>query len=97
MGVGCSREGLSCRCGSCNRGLYSGYTCFSLGVTGEMMNRYNVTYKRKTEKYYWGYASEIIQARGLMHAQKLANDHLKEMKKLESMPLRIDKIVQVIE
>lgn len=60
------------------------------------MNQYKVTYKRETNKYYWTYASEIIQARGLMHAQKLANDHLREMKKLESLPLRIDQITQVI-
>ena len=64
------------------------------------MNKYKVYYERQVNKKYsfWNYASEIIEARGLMHAQKLAHDHLKEMKKLEKgYTLRITKIVQVIE
>jgi len=60
------------------------------------MNRYKVNYERKSTASYWSYASEILEARGLMHAQKLANDHLREMKKLESLPLRINKITQVV-
>ena len=63
------------------------------------MNSYKVIYEIQVNKKYsfWQYAIEIIEARGLMHAQKLAHDHLKEMKKLEKgYSLRINKIVQVI-
>lgn len=60
------------------------------------MKSFKVYYERKTGKTaYWSYAEEIIQARGLMHAHKLAHDHLKALKKLESLPLRIDKITEV--
>lgn len=64
------------------------------------MNKYKVTYERQvnTKYSFWDYAFEIIEARGLMHAQKLAHDHLKEMKKLEKgFSMRIGKIRQVIE
>jgi len=64
------------------------------------MKKYTVTYERQTNKKYsfWDYAFEIIEARGLIHAQKLAHDHLKEMKKFErGCAMRISKIRQVIE
>ena len=64
------------------------------------MNKYKVTYERQanTKYSFWDYAFEIIEARGLMHAQKLAHDHLKQMKKLEKgCAMRISKIRQVIE
>lgn len=60
------------------------------------MKLYKVIYKRKTTAHYWTYASEIIEARGLMHVQKLANDHLKELRKLEPLPLRIDTSKEMI-
>ena len=62
------------------------------------MNRYKVTYERQvnTKYSYWDYASEIIEARGLMHAQKLAFEHMRELKKRENLPFRIGKIIQVI-
>lgn len=59
------------------------------------MNLYKVTYERKTTSNYWSYASEIIQARGIMHAQKLATDHLKKLKKMDDLPMRINRIIQV--
>ena len=59
------------------------------------MNLYKVTYERKTTGSYWSYASEILQARGLMHAQKLATDHLKELRKNADLPMRINRIIQV--
>ena len=64
------------------------------------MNRYKVTYERQVNKKYsfWDYTFEIIEARGVMHAQKLAHDHLKEMKKLEKgCAMSISKIRQVID
>jgi len=63
------------------------------------MKRYKVIYERQVIKKhsFWQYAIEIIEARGLMHAQKLAHDHVKEMMKLEKgYSLRINKIVQVV-
>ncbi len=60
------------------------------------MKYFSVSYERKPGKAsYWTYATEIIQARGLMHAHKLAHDHLKALKKLESLPMRIDKIREI--
>ena len=64
------------------------------------MKNYKVFYERQVIKKhsFWSYATEIIEARGLMHAQKLAHDHLKEMKKLEKgFTMRIGKVRQVIE
>lgn len=61
------------------------------------MLKFKVIYERKTTSSYWNYAEEIIEARGLMHAQKKATDHLKEMKKFDSLPMRINKITQVID
>lgn len=60
------------------------------------MKSFKVSYERKTTASHWTFAQEIIQARGLMHAHKLAHDHLKTLKKLETLPLRIDKIIEVI-
>ena len=59
--------------------------------------KYHVDYERKTTKQYWAYASEIIDARGLMHAQKLANDHLKALQKNDKLPIRISRIEQMEE
>lgn len=61
------------------------------------MNRYKVIYERQVDTAYsfWHYAEEIIEARGLMHAQKLAHAHMRELKKLERLPMRIAKIKQV--
>ena len=42
------------------------------------MSRFKVTYQKKG---YFGFAAEIIKARGIMHASKLANDHAREMRK----------------
>ena len=60
------------------------------------MKSFTVSYERKTTASYWTFATEIIKARGLMHAHKIAHDHLKALNKLESLPLRIDKIAEVI-
>ena len=59
--------------------------------------KYNVDYERKTTNQYWTYASETIEARGLMHAQKLANDHLKALQKNDKLPMRISRIKQMEE
>ena len=60
------------------------------------MKSFKVSYERKTgSTSYWTYAEEIIKARGLMHAHKLAHDHLKALKKLDSLPMRINKITEV--
>ena len=60
------------------------------------MKAFTVIYERKTTASHWNFASEIIQARGLMHAHKIAHDHLKALKKLESLPMRIETITEVI-
>lgn len=58
------------------------------------MKKYNVRYD--TNKGY-GFARETIEARGLMHAFKLAQDHLKEIKKTsKANDLRIAQIHEVI-
>jgi len=59
--------------------------------------KYKIEYERKSTASYWSFASEIIDARGLMHAQKLANDHLKELQKFDKLPIRIQRIRQVVE
>ncbi len=64
------------------------------------MMRYTVIYARQVSKNYsyWIYATEIIEARGIVHAQKLAISHLRELKKHnKNMPMRIEKIKQVTE
>jgi len=58
------------------------------------MKKYRVRYD--TPKHY-GFANETIEARGLMHAFKLAKDHLKEIKKtINKSDLTIAKITEVI-
>lgn len=42
------------------------------------MKSFRVTYR--TESHF-GFAKEIIEARGIMHACKLAVDHCREMRK----------------
>ena len=59
------------------------------------MKLFDVSYERKTTASFWTYATERVKARGIMHAQKLATDHLKEMSKLEDLPMRIDRIDEV--
>ena len=59
------------------------------------MKLFDVSYERKSTAQFWTYATERIKARGIQHAQKLANDHLKEMSKLEDLPLRINRIDEV--
>lgn len=58
--------------------------------------RYKVTYERKTGKNsYYSYTTEIIEARGIVHAHKLAQAHLKELQKMSSYKIRIDYIRQM--
>ena len=59
------------------------------------MKMFDVSYERKSTASFWTYATARIEARGIMHAQKLATDHLKEMSKLEDLPLRINRIDEV--
>lgn len=64
------------------------------------MLRYSVIYERQTNTKYsfWTYATEIIEARGIVHAQTLAISHLRELKKSNrDFPMRIGKIKQVTE
>lgn len=60
------------------------------------MKKYTVTYEHKTHTKYsfWVYAKEIIEAKGIVHAQKLATDHLRELKKRNKNPMRISKILE---
>ena len=59
------------------------------------MKVFEVSFERKTSSQYWTYATERIKARGIMHAQKLAMDHLKELKKFDELPMRINRIDEV--
>lgn len=64
------------------------------------MKQYSVVYERQVNPNYsfWTYATEIIDARGIVHAQKLARSHLRELKKSNGdFPIRIGKITQVTE
>lgn len=60
------------------------------------MKKYTVTYEHQVEKNYsfWVYAKEIIEAKGIVHAQKLATNHLRELKKRNKKPMRISKILE---
>ncbi len=63
------------------------------------MNSYSVIYEHRVEEIYsfWTYATETIEARGIVHAQTLAYKHLRELKKKNKHPRRIGKISQVPE
>lgn len=61
--------------------------------------KYKITYERKTDKNlsHYQYSTEIIDVRGIVHAHKLARDHLRELKKLTEFDLRIYRIMLVEE
>jgi len=61
--------------------------------------KYKITYERKTSQSssHWKYSNEIIEVRGIVHAHKLARDHLRDLKKLTSFDLRIYRIMLVEE
>ena len=61
--------------------------------------KYKVTYERRTapKMSFYRYSNEIIEVRGIVHAHKLARDHLKELKKLTRFDLRIDHVFLVEE
>ena len=64
------------------------------------MKEYSVIYERQVNPdfSFWTYATEIIEARGIVHAQTLALSHLRELKKgNRDLPMRIGKIRQVTE
>lgn len=56
--------------------------------------KWKAMYERRTTKNlsFYNYSSEIIDARGIVHAHRLARDHLRELRKLTSYELRIDNI-----
>jgi len=60
------------------------------------MKKYIVIYEHQinTKYSFWHYAKEIIDAKGIVHAQKLATDHLRELKKRNKNPMRISKILE---
>ena len=61
--------------------------------------KYKITYERRTARNlsFYRYSTEIIEVRGIVHAHKLARDHLRELKKLTSFELRLDHIFLVEE
>ena len=61
------------------------------------MLKYKVTYERRTSPKlsFWKFSTEIIEVRGIVHAHKLARDHLRDLKKLTSFDLRIYRIMLV--
>lgn len=58
------------------------------------MKKYKVIYEHQvdTAYSYWHFGVEVIEARGIVHAVKLANDHLRELKKLNKNPMRVAKV-----
>jgi len=66
------------------------------------MKKYNVRYKMKNPRYpkqiifLVGWAVEIIDARGIVHAAKLAKDHLIELRKVAPEKLEIEWIREII-
>jgi hypothetical protein len=44
---------------------------------------------------FWDFSQEILEARGIVHAHKLAIRHAKEITKLYNKPIRIEKVIEV--
>lgn len=65
------------------------------------MNRYDIIYEHQvnTKYSFWTFATERIEARGIVHAQTLARAHMRELKKANGndFPMRVGKIKQVLE
>ena len=61
--------------------------------------KYKITYERRTEKALsqYRFSTEIIEVRGIVHAHKLARDHLRDLRKLTEFDLRIYRIMLVEE
>ena len=61
--------------------------------------KYKITYERKTGKNlsFYNYAAEILEVKGIMHAHKLARDHLRALRKQSSYELRIKTVYPVVE
>lgn len=55
------------------------------------MKKFRVKYERKNDDGFTRYCSELIEAKGIMHAHKLATDHAKVIKNL------INSIHEVVE
>ena len=60
------------------------------------MKKYEVKYKMRNPRYpkqvtfLSGWAVEIIDARGIAHAGKLAKDHMRELQKVAYKKLQIE-------
>lgn len=63
------------------------------------MPSYTIQYERQVNVNYsyWLYLTEEIKAQGIVHAHKLAMRHLKELRKMTNLPMRICRITQVEE
>ena len=67
------------------------------------MKLYGVKYKMRDPRYpkqisfLHGWASETIEARGIVHAAKLAKSHLTELRKIAPEKLEIEHIKEILE
>ena len=60
------------------------------------MKMFDVSYERHKSEGYWPtFATERIKARGIIHAHKLANDHLKALRTLDDGQIRIQRVDEV--
>ena len=61
------------------------------------MKKYKVQMTMQQEEglSFWDFSKEIIEARGIVHAHKLATAHAKAIRKLYNRPMRIEKVIEV--
>ena len=61
------------------------------------MKKYKVkiTMQQNPKYSFWDFSQEILEARGIVHAHKLAIRHAKEITKLYNKPIRIEKVIEV--
>ena len=59
--------------------------------------KYRVTYEWRTARNlsFYKFSTENIEVRGIVHAHKLARDHLRDLRKLTEFDLRIYRIMRV--
>lgn len=66
-----------------------------------MMKFYEVSYKMRNPRYpeqitfLVAWASEIIEARGIVHASKLAKSHLTDLRKIAPEQIQIEYIREI--
>ena len=59
-------------------------------------NSYYQSGTLKGQRHHYHFITEIVEARGVMHAAKLASDHAKELSKNLEMLIKVAGISEVI-